>query len=97
MYHVFSVCISNMRPSPLDICPRLRLGQISRGLGLILLIHTSKPWYIYYIYTRPHQRDDVIILYKCDIALEALNKIYIYAGIYTGFFIGGGSMGTLPV
>ena len=34
MYHVFSVFISNMRPSPLDICPRLRLGQISRGEGL---------------------------------------------------------------
>ena len=36
-------------PSPLDICPQLRLGQISWGSGLILLIHTSKPWYIYYI------------------------------------------------
>ena len=38
-----------MRPSPLDICSRLRLGQISRGSGLILLIHTSQPWYILHI------------------------------------------------
>ena len=38
MNHGFSVSISNVRPSPLDVCPRLCLGQTSRGSGLTLLI-----------------------------------------------------------
>ena len=73
MYHVFSVCISNMRPSPLDICPRLRLGQISRGLGLILLIHTSKPWYIYYI--NLVCRNDAIIMQYIIYSILELSDI----------------------
>ena len=38
--------ISNFSPSHLHSSPRLRLGLLSRGEGLILLIHTSKPCYI---------------------------------------------------
>ena len=49
MYHVFSECISNMRPSPLDICPRLRLGQISRGSGLGSDTHLEAMVYILHI------------------------------------------------
>ena len=45
--HGFLLCIS---PSLLDSSPWLRLRLLSRGSGLILLIHTSKPCYIYYIY-----------------------------------------------
>ena len=37
------MCISNITPEPLDSSPRLRLGLLSRGEGLILLIHTEIP------------------------------------------------------
>ena len=45
------MCISNISPSPLDSSPQLCLGLLSRGLGLILLIHTEKPCYICNIYS----------------------------------------------
>ena len=42
--------ISYVTPKPLNICPRLHLGQILRGLGITLLMHSSKPWFIYHMY-----------------------------------------------
>ena len=50
MYHGFSVYMANIRPSHLNIGPRLSLGPISQCSGLIFAIYPSKPWYIYYIY-----------------------------------------------
>ena len=41
------MCISNIRPEPRDSSPRRSQGLLSRGEGLILLIHTEKPCYLY--------------------------------------------------
>ena len=46
IYHGFKGYMENIRPSHLDIGPRLRLGPISRCSGLIFSIYTEKPWYI---------------------------------------------------
>ena len=43
-----------MRPVPRDISPRRSRGLISRVEGLILLILTSKPWFIYYMCVAKH-------------------------------------------
>ena len=51
MYHGFLVYMVNIRPSHLNIGPRLRLGPISRRSGLIFAIYPSNTWYtcIYYL------------------------------------------------
>ena len=50
MYVCMYVCniytMASRDISHLDIGPRLRLGPISRCLGLIFAIYTEKPWYI---------------------------------------------------